>query len=701
MKHKSIFTSLTAAVLAGLLATGSLGCLVTGFGLPLEHPNGLYLLCAGSAILFSLLFCLKWGTAIAACLSAFLAGWLWHRGIFLEQLLSLMVRISKVYHDAYHWGYFLFAEGDHAADLPLLVLGGLIAMAAVFSLVRGKGLILPLTLSALPLAACMVVTDTVPDSLPLFLYLSGFLLSMVPQSVRREDPAQGCRLTWLLSLPIVLALAGLFLVVPKENYVNRSEHIQAAILNTLAQIPQLAREKAAQLSSGLPENEPQELNLKALGPRPRYTHAVMEVTADTSGILYLRGQDYDLYSGTGWTASPHRLESFGGASAASIQVRISTRGEKEVFYLPYYPAEETALAGGSLKNPQGEREYSLSCSPLPENWQDTLSAQEDTGGTLVEHTPLEVEQLGSTADRLRYLTLPGQTKIAAQEILRSILPQDANRWETAEAIADYVRSSAEYDLNTSRMPTDAQDFALWFLENGETGYCVHFATAAVVLLRAADIPARYVTGYLTQVQSGETTTVTAGDAHAWAEYYVPQLETWVVLEATPTEEILREVPTPSLAPEATEALPATTEGLPPETTLPGTAPESPTLPMESQAEPEQRTQAGFSLIPVVLGLLVWLQRRLRLRLRARKFTSGSANRRALVRWQEAHRLAKLLKTTPPESLHRLAQKAKFSQHILTEEELDPFDAYLAHCHRELKAKPWYQQLAYRWVFVVY
>lgn len=692
---------LTAAVLSGLLALGATGCLVTGFQLPLEHPAGVYGLCALSAALFSFLFSRKWGIPVTAVLLAFAAGWLWHRGLFLEQLLSLLVRISKFYHNAYHWGYFLFAEGDHAADLPLGVLGGLLSMAAAFSLVRSRGLLLPLTLSALPLAACLVVTDTVPETLFLFLYLAGFLLCLIPQSVRREDAAQGCRLTRLICIPVLLALAGLFLLSPREGYVNRSESIQAAILNRLEQLPQLARQKAAELSSGLPENEPQELNLKALGPRPRYTHAVMELTTNASGLLYLRGQDYDLYSGTGWTASPHRSEAFAASEEPPYEAHLSTRGKKDVFYLPYYPADGTTLTGGALKNPQGEREYSLSFAPLPDGWQDALAAQADTGETVVEFTPLEVEQFGSTADRLRYVTLPGQTKVAAEKLLETILPENATRWEAAEAIGEFVRNSAEYDLNTHRMPAESQDFALWFLENAGTGYCVHFATAAVVLLRAANIPARYVTGYLTQVRPGETTTVTAGDAHAWAEYYVPQLEAWVVLEATPTEELPQEVPAPSMAPEATQTLPVPTEEPPPETTHPPISPAEPAPSTEPEASPERPSGAGSLLLPLLAAAVLWAQRKLRLLYRRKKFARGDANRQALARWQEASRLARLLKTTPPEELHLLAQRARFSQHLLTDGEIGRFDAYLSQCRRELKAKPWYRQLAYRWIFVVY
>ena len=193
------------------------------------------------------------------------------------------------------------------------------------------------------------------------------------------------------------------------------------------------------------------------------------------------------------------------------------------------------------------------------------------------------------------------------------------------------------------MPPDAEDFALWFLREGERGYCVHFATAATVLLRAAGVPARYVTGYLTQTTAGKPVTVTGEDAHAWAEYYEPNLGLWLPLEATPAGQ---DTPT------ATQQATAPTQ--PPETTLPEVAPET-TLP-ETTAPSSQPTQSGhtdpvptepgqadpepdeqsFSLpwrllwLPVLL-LAAEAQRALRRHLAQRQWVRGSANRQALHR----------------------------------------------------------------------
>ena len=74
-----------------------------------------------------------------------------------------------------------------------------------------------------------------------------------------------------------------------------------------------------------------------------------------------------------------------------------------------------------------------------------------------------------------------------------------------------------------------------FLFNARQGFCEHYAGSFVLLMRAAGIPARVVTGY----QGGEVNPlnneliVRQADAHAWAEVWVPQ-EGWVRIDPTAT-----------------------------------------------------------------------------------------------------------------------------------------------------------------------
>jgi hypothetical protein len=78
-----------------------------------------------------------------------------------------------------------------------------------------------------------------------------------------------------------------------------------------------------------------------------------------------------------------------------------------------------------------------------------------------------------------------------------------------------------------------------FLFDTREGYCQHFSSAFVVLMRAAGIPARVVTGYAggTYNRIGGYWLVRRSDAHAWAEVWLPG-RGWV-----------REDPTAAVSPE--------------------------------------------------------------------------------------------------------------------------------------------------------
>lgn len=60
---------------------------------------------------------------------------------------------------------------------------------------------------------------------------------------------------------------------------------------------------------------------------------------------------------------------------------------------------------------------------------------------------------------------------------------DMSTAQTVAWVAEFVRNIGTYKLNVSRQPVNF-DFALYFLEQSQEGYCVHFATAAAVMYRA-------------------------------------------------------------------------------------------------------------------------------------------------------------------------------------------------------------------------
>lgn len=111
----------------------------------------------------------------------------------------------------------------------------------------------------------------------------------------------------------------------------------------------------------------------------------------------------------------------------------------------------------------------------------------------------------------------------------------------ADRIREYLKANIEYSLMTPKMP-EGEDFVSWLLFQNKKGYSAHFATAMAVMLRMANVPARYVEGYVitpedfknsTKAENGYLSTdVTDLNAHAWIEIYESNYG-WIPIEATP------------------------------------------------------------------------------------------------------------------------------------------------------------------------
>lgn len=104
--------------------------------------------------------------------------------------------------------------------------------------------------------------------------------------------------------------------------------------------------------------------------------------------------------------------------------------------------------------------------------------------------------------------------------------------ETVSAVIEYVRSLHPYSVDTP-YPPEGSDFVTWFMTESRTGFCVHYATTAAVLLRMVGIPTRYVTGYMVANDTnGSSSQVSMQNAHAWIEFFDPGYG-WIMDDPTP------------------------------------------------------------------------------------------------------------------------------------------------------------------------
>jgi transglutaminase-like putative cysteine protease len=140
-----------------------------------------------------------------------------------------------------------------------------------------------------------------------------------------------------------------------------------------------------------------------------------------------------------------------------------------------------------------------------------------------------------------YLQLPRDLSPQIRELARQITVDAENPFEKATAITNYLRASITYSLSVVPPPA-GYDPLVWFLFYTRKGFCNYYATAEVILLRSAGVPARMVVGFAQgEYAPPDNFTVLEKDAHAWPEVYFPGIG-WVEFEPTASQPVLTRLP---------------------------------------------------------------------------------------------------------------------------------------------------------------
>ena len=131
-----------------------------------------------------------------------------------------------------------------------------------------------------------------------------------------------------------------------------------------------------------------------------------------------------------------------------------------------------------------------------------------------------LEPLGA-GSRREDMALPGGTNPRTRALAQRLYAQAGSDSAYVTAVLDFLRRGGfVYSLEPQPLGADAVDDLLF---RTREGFCGHYASAFVTLMRAADVPARVVTGYLGGEWNpvGEFIEVRQADAHAWAEVWLP------------------------------------------------------------------------------------------------------------------------------------------------------------------------------------
>ncbi|GAB4509008.1 MAG: hypothetical protein OHK0046_03170 [Anaerolineae bacterium] len=254
---------------------------------------------------------------------------------------------------------------------------------------------------------------------------------------------------------------------------------------------------------------------------------------------YWRGYAYDTYDGRGWRQSRTVLDTIDPRWRANFVLDEDYDGPTftQSFYIQqdmpnvlwtggepievFFPSEEIALdvTDGIRIGQKLDKGMIYSVVSKPVNI-DPVRLQ--SAGTAY---PDEITAV--------YLQLPEtiteRTRALAQDITAGL----QTPYDKVIAIRDHLLTTYPYDFYPPPQApnTDAVD---QFLFVDQRGWCEHYVSAMVVMLRTLGIPTRFVVGY----GSGEYNAFTgyyevrANDAHAWTEVYFPG-QGWVPFDPTP------------------------------------------------------------------------------------------------------------------------------------------------------------------------
>ncbi len=161
-----------------------------------------------------------------------------------------------------------------------------------------------------------------------------------------------------------------------------------------------------------------------------------------------------------------------------------------------------------------------------QTWQHYLRAPGSNTEKIFDLETINLEEplLDKKGEDLRY-------KVLAQKISKG----KNSPLQKALAVTHYLSKESIYTRAPGHEANQNGDpVAPYLFGSPMKGYCVHFAHAAVYMIRLLGIPARIGTGYLTDLNYAKDGHILLhlGDRHAWPEIYL-QDQGWVVVDIAP------------------------------------------------------------------------------------------------------------------------------------------------------------------------
>ena len=592
------------------------------------------------------------------------------------------------------------------ATLALLLLAGLISAITALCVSRRSTLILVLIAALLPAVLCVIMPDSLPDA---YAFISlVIVLVLLVMTCYHTDKNIG-KAVLMLCAPLLSLMLVLLLLIPPASYTppkfaDKVKHSFTSVLDSLLFPGTTGGDDSIHVLESDELFISETVELSKAGPRRLSDSAVMSIYSTQTGQTYLRGMAYGDYVNNSWlpvSAGKYSRISPGfepltqASGLESDYAAVKQYQNSNCIYTPYYlsrlPSQGTVYADSYIVNNDSLRSYTLTFSAKPsyDNGSDKNGIYEDY-----------VNQ--------NYLSVPVPIKEYVMDNIWDGFFDSMTTEQKCSTVTDYLANIAVYDLDTPCAP-EGTDFVLWFLQNEKRGYCVHFASAATLMLRSLGIPARYVSGFCCTTVTDQWRNVAEKNAHAWVEYYVPGCG-WLPLEATPprfiehtvTEEAVTapsepvdaadgdgseayDIPSYITVSEAEIALHESDDTESPSDNA-GHAKASPVIFIFA---------AAFLLICAVLMIRVVI-----IALRQRAITRGLSNSRALAMWKYITKLSKACGVESDKKCESIALKARFSQHEINDAELAQLGDVIDDLRNELMQENIFYRFIYRFILAI-
>ncbi|WP_294656607.1 transglutaminase domain-containing protein [uncultured Ruminococcus sp.] len=664
---KYLLSTLADGICVVLLSVCPILCYASAFSVKLEASVLIM-----AAVLFSIVFSLlsafvKNNLKYALCMTviafvAFLVFVFANESIFAQAnyAINKLLELYSVYLSVYSnikFASYIANDATGFFVLLSLILNGLFS----FLISRIKSIKIAGLLSIALLVPCFVLVNTLPDLVPLLIIFTVLFALYFSSQTRQLNYAHSGVITAGCAVILAVLITVLAVINPVANY--ERPKWQDNMLNTVQTLTGMKTYNGSgKISSALAEvgnNVSSEVDFSNAGALTQTGKKVMTVTSSTDGRIYLKSMAYANYENNKWSVLtdeqandyPQDFQAF--IMTANYQERstvtIDTVNKESIVYTPYYLASIndtfSPVCDVLVSNSDKATNYSMSVMPYSESELDNFS--------MAFSSPVyDYDNFVKSY----YLKLPYDTKLAMLKIAEENNLTGVSTQNIPQAVKQFVSHSASYSLNTQKVP-DGRDVAEWFLNDAQTGYCMHFANAAAVMLRALGVPARYVTGYCADVVDGKAI-VTSDNAHAWVEYFDERIG-WIPLDATSSD---FEVP------QATESVQTTTQAQTTSPTVQPTTQAQNTKPVKTEVKAKISTPAIIVIIILLIIALEILRIILIRYYRKYSFTHKDYKSRVICIYRYLNKLSVHSKVRIPKKIENICTKAKFSTHNISDEE---------------------------------